>query len=214
MEGMFFTLCYIDDHSSKKIYSPKMIVCWPVLHWSQMILPPRYYGENVLHMATTNEDPAMVKYLLDAGVNFQVSNELSNFLFSLIVLKKGRQLKWKSCPIDRFPLHFFSKWVKSSPHHSRSHVSATSSPRPTNSRAGFEKSSEMPWATSKAQCFWNNIPTIGPTSWPRRGLSSGKQQTTWYVLGWKAFLVTRELAMIIIIMIFMITRPRKPFKGA
>ena len=58
-----------------------------------MILPPRYYGENVLHMATTNEDPAMVKYLLDAGVNFQVSNELSNFLFSVIVLKKGRQLK-------------------------------------------------------------------------------------------------------------------------
>ena len=32
----------------------------------------RYYGENVLHMATVNEDPAMVKYLLDAGVNFQV----------------------------------------------------------------------------------------------------------------------------------------------
>ena len=35
----------------------------------------RYYGENVLHMATTNEDPAMVKYLLDAGVNFQVSTQ-------------------------------------------------------------------------------------------------------------------------------------------
>ena len=35
----------------------------------------RYYGENVLHMATTNEDPAMVKYLLDAGVNFQVLTE-------------------------------------------------------------------------------------------------------------------------------------------
>lgn len=34
----------------------------------------RYYGENVLHMATVNEDPAMVKYLLDAGVNFQVEN--------------------------------------------------------------------------------------------------------------------------------------------
>ena len=35
----------------------------------------RYYGENVLHMATTNEDPAMVKYLLDAGVNFQVEGK-------------------------------------------------------------------------------------------------------------------------------------------
>ena len=41
----------------------------------------RYYGENVLHMATTNEDPAMVKYLLDAGVNFQVSNEFVIFYF-------------------------------------------------------------------------------------------------------------------------------------
>ena len=60
---------------------------------SDDLITGRYYGENVLHMATTNEDPAMVKYLLDAGVNFQVSNELSNFLFSVIVLKKGRQLK-------------------------------------------------------------------------------------------------------------------------
>ena len=40
-----------------------------------MLLYCRYYGENVLHMATTNEDPAMVKYLLDAGVNFQVEGK-------------------------------------------------------------------------------------------------------------------------------------------
>ena len=39
---------------------------------SDDLITGRYYGENVLHMATTNEDPAMVKYLLDAGVNFQV----------------------------------------------------------------------------------------------------------------------------------------------
>ncbi|XP_035213588.1 transient receptor potential cation channel subfamily V member 5-like, partial [Stegodyphus dumicola] len=29
-----------------------------------------YYGENVLHMAIVNEDPAMVKFLLDHGVNY------------------------------------------------------------------------------------------------------------------------------------------------
>lgn len=28
-------------------------------------------GENVLHIAIVNEDPAMVKYLLDHGVNYQ-----------------------------------------------------------------------------------------------------------------------------------------------
>lgn len=28
-------------------------------------------GENVLHIAIVNEDPAMVKFLLDSGVNFQ-----------------------------------------------------------------------------------------------------------------------------------------------
>lgn len=27
-------------------------------------------GENVLHIAIVNEDPAMVKYLLDHGVNY------------------------------------------------------------------------------------------------------------------------------------------------
>lgn len=26
-----------------------------------------YYGESVLHIAIVNEDPAMVKFLLDAG---------------------------------------------------------------------------------------------------------------------------------------------------
>lgn len=28
-----------------------------------------YYGENTLHIAIVNEDPAMVKYLLDAGAD-------------------------------------------------------------------------------------------------------------------------------------------------
>lgn len=28
-------------------------------------------GENVLHIAIVNEDPSMVKFLLEAGVNFQ-----------------------------------------------------------------------------------------------------------------------------------------------
>ena len=62
---------------------------------SDDLITGRYYGENVLHMATTNEDPAMVKYLLDAGVNFQVSNELSNFLFSAIVLNQRQTTEVK-----------------------------------------------------------------------------------------------------------------------
>ncbi|GAB6027573.1 hypothetical protein CHUAL_001812 [Chamberlinius hualienensis] len=37
---------------------------------SDIYLSDEYYGENVLHMAIVNEDPAMVKYLLDNGVNY------------------------------------------------------------------------------------------------------------------------------------------------
>jgi transient receptor potential cation channel subfamily V protein 5 len=29
-----------------------------------------YYGESVLHVAIVNEDPAMVKFLLDAGSDY------------------------------------------------------------------------------------------------------------------------------------------------
>jgi len=32
-------------------------------------LSEEYYGENVLHMSVVAEDPTMVKYLLDQGVN-------------------------------------------------------------------------------------------------------------------------------------------------
>ena len=32
---------------------------------------PLFTGENVLHIAIVNEEPATVKFLLDAGVDFQ-----------------------------------------------------------------------------------------------------------------------------------------------
>ncbi|KAI9554266.1 putative transient receptor potential cation channel subfamily V member 6 [Daphnia sinensis] len=44
-------------------FYPKLIV--------DIYLDEEYYGENVLHIAIVNEDPAMVKYLLDHGVNYQ-----------------------------------------------------------------------------------------------------------------------------------------------
>ena len=44
-----------------KIY-PKLI--------NDIYVSEEYYGENVLHMAVVNEDPIMVKFLLDQGVDF------------------------------------------------------------------------------------------------------------------------------------------------
>lgn len=42
-------------------------------------LSDEYYGESVLHIAIVNEDPAMVKYLLDA--NAYVEERLNVVLF-------------------------------------------------------------------------------------------------------------------------------------
>lgn len=36
-----------------------------------LVLIQLLVGENVLHIAIVNEDPSMVKFLLDSGVNFQ-----------------------------------------------------------------------------------------------------------------------------------------------
>lgn len=40
-------------------FYPKLIV--------DVYMSDEYYGESVLHIAIVNEDPAMVKFLLDAG---------------------------------------------------------------------------------------------------------------------------------------------------
>lgn len=39
--------------------------------WCLLFLNHSNSGENVLHIAIVNEDPSMVKFLLDAGANFQ-----------------------------------------------------------------------------------------------------------------------------------------------
>lgn len=41
-------------------------------------LLPSIIGENVLHMAIVNEDPVMVKFLLDHGANFN-EKAIGNF---------------------------------------------------------------------------------------------------------------------------------------
>ena len=50
---------------------PKMI--------NDIYLSEEYYGENVLHIAIVNEDPAMVKYLLDHGANYN-ERSYGNFM--------------------------------------------------------------------------------------------------------------------------------------
>ncbi|CAL1545613.1 unnamed protein product [Lymnaea stagnalis] len=45
------------------MFFPKMI--------NDIYVGEEYYGENILHIAIVNEDPAMVKFLLDKGVDFE-----------------------------------------------------------------------------------------------------------------------------------------------
>ena len=64
-------VCFLVPSSLHMELAKRMVAKFPKLI-NDIYISEEYYGENVLHMATVNEDPAMVKYLLDAGVNFQV----------------------------------------------------------------------------------------------------------------------------------------------
>nr|CAH0100413.1 unnamed protein product [Daphnia galeata] len=63
-------LCMLSATSIHADLAKRLLKFYPKLILD-IYLDEEYYGENVLHIAIVNEDPAMVKYLLDNGVNYQ-----------------------------------------------------------------------------------------------------------------------------------------------
>ncbi|UYV79571.1 Nan [Cordylochernes scorpioides] len=62
-------ICLLVSSSVHAELAKRLIRLFPPLV-NDIYLCDEYYGENVLHMAIVNEDPAMVKYLLDHGANY------------------------------------------------------------------------------------------------------------------------------------------------
>ncbi|KAG1682090.1 Transient receptor potential cation channel subfamily V member 5 [Nymphon striatum] len=62
-------LCLLNATSLHAEIAKRLIKIFPKMI-NDIYLRDDYYGENLLHMAIVNEDPAMVKFLLDNGINF------------------------------------------------------------------------------------------------------------------------------------------------
>ncbi|CAG0905468.1 unnamed protein product [Darwinula stevensoni] len=62
-------LCLLNATSVHADLAKRLVKCFPKLI-NDVYISDEYYGENVLHWAIVNEDPAMVKFLLDNGVNY------------------------------------------------------------------------------------------------------------------------------------------------
>eukprot|EP00106_Octopus_bimaculoides_P008929 XP_014776371.1 PREDICTED: transient receptor potential cation channel subfamily V member 5-like [Octopus bimaculoides] len=62
-------MCLLNSTSTHADLAKRLIRLFPVLI-NDIYQSEEYYGENVLHMAIVNEDPAMVKFLLDHGVDY------------------------------------------------------------------------------------------------------------------------------------------------
>lgn len=63
-------LCLLNATSLHADIAKRLLRFYPKLI-NDIYISDEYYGENVLHIAIVNEDPSMVKFLLDSGVNFQ-----------------------------------------------------------------------------------------------------------------------------------------------
>lgn len=61
-------LCLLNATSLHADLAKRLLRFYPKLI-NDIYMCDEYYGENVLHIAIVNEDPAMVKFLLDAGSN-------------------------------------------------------------------------------------------------------------------------------------------------
>lgn len=59
-------LCLLNASSLHADLAKRLLKFYPKLIMD-IYLSDEYYGESVLHIAIVNEDPAMVKYLLDAN---------------------------------------------------------------------------------------------------------------------------------------------------
>ncbi|XP_071540423.1 uncharacterized protein nan isoform X2 [Panulirus ornatus] len=71
-------LCVLNATSVHNDLAKRLIRHFPNLI-NDIYLSDEYYGENVLHIAIVNEDPAMVKFLLDNGANYH-ERCLGNFM--------------------------------------------------------------------------------------------------------------------------------------
>ncbi|KAK4879350.1 hypothetical protein RN001_007496 [Aquatica leii] len=63
-------LCLLNATAIHADIAKRILRFYPKLI-NDIYLSDEYYGENVLHIAVVNEDPGMVKYLLESGANFQ-----------------------------------------------------------------------------------------------------------------------------------------------
>ncbi|KAK6194673.1 hypothetical protein SNE40_000264 [Patella caerulea] len=61
-------LCFLNSSRTHADVAKRLIKFYPKLI-NDIYAGDEYYGENVLHMAIVNEDPAMVKFLLDNGAD-------------------------------------------------------------------------------------------------------------------------------------------------
>lgn len=61
-------LCLLNATSLHADLAKRLLRFYPKLI-NDIYMSDEYYGENTLHIAIVNEDPAMVKYLLDAGAD-------------------------------------------------------------------------------------------------------------------------------------------------
>ncbi|KAG7304311.1 hypothetical protein JYU34_011251 [Plutella xylostella] len=62
-------LCLLNATSLLADLAKRLLRFYPKLI-NEIYMSDEYYGESVLHMAIVNEDPTMVKFLLDAGADF------------------------------------------------------------------------------------------------------------------------------------------------
>ena len=63
-----FHVCFLMGTQTHLTCGRRMLKWYPKLI-NDVYLSEEYYGENVLHMSAVAEDPTMVKYLLEEGVN-------------------------------------------------------------------------------------------------------------------------------------------------
>ena len=63
-------LCVLHATSIHAELFKRLIQFYPKLI-NDIYMSDEYYGENVLHISIVNEDPSMVKYMLDNGANFR-----------------------------------------------------------------------------------------------------------------------------------------------
>ncbi|GIY42443.1 transient receptor potential cation channel subfamily V member 5 [Caerostris extrusa] len=62
-------LCFLASSPTHAELAKRLVKLFPKLI-NDVYQSDEYYGENVLHMAIVNEDPVMVKFLLDHGANY------------------------------------------------------------------------------------------------------------------------------------------------